>query len=257
MALPSAKSFRNNHLQTFFLKLTSGTLPTFYNKHTRYPTIYEHSTCLYCGLASDKQDHWPVCTQMKHIWLDALHQTLLRLMMHIQLKVDIQANFQSLLSTFDDLSPADFSALISDLLYGFIRHSDIKAMIDKITISSRFLKSSNLRAKFLYYFIQSVKTEVWHSHCKKIIEWEKQHNIDNKDLRKRISSHQGSCARIRSASTHQSSSSQLTSVHHHLSSNVTLHATLLKTKQLLSTHIRSGFKAIWGFNRFNKGKFLL
>ena len=48
------KSFQNNHLQTLFLKLTSGILPTLYNKHIRYPTVYEHFTYLYCELALDK-----------------------------------------------------------------------------------------------------------------------------------------------------------------------------------------------------------
>ena len=175
---------------------------------------------------------------MKHIWLDVLYRTLLRLMVHIQLKVDIQANFQTLLSTFDNLSLADFSVFISDLLHGFIHYSDIKTILNKITISLRILKSSNLEAKFLYYFVQSVKTEVWHFHCEKIIAWEKQHNIDNKDLQKRISSHQGSCTSIRSTSTHQLPLSQLTNIQHHLSSDVTLHVTLLKTKQFLSTHIQ-------------------
>src|SRR5947207_13975475 len=115
---------------------------------------------------------------MKHIWLDMLHYILLRLMVHIQLKVDIQVNFQSLLSTFDNLLLADFLALISDLLHGFVRYSDIKAILNRITISSKILKSSNLKAKFLYYFVQSVKTEVWHSHYEKVIVWEKQYNID-------------------------------------------------------------------------------
>src|SRR5688572_8108475 len=97
---------------------------------------------------------------MKQIWLDVLHRTLLRLMIHIKLKVDTQAEFQALIFTFNNLSPTDFTALVSNLLHDFILHSDIKAINDRIRIPSRALKCSNLDAKFLYYFIQSVKSEV-------------------------------------------------------------------------------------------------
>src|SRR5437588_10063113 len=111
------------------------------------------------------------------MWLIALHRSLLRLMIHIKFKVDIQADFYDLLFTYDNLPPTDFTALISNLLHGFILISDIQAINNRIRLTSKTLKRSNLGAKFLYYFIQSVRSEVWSSHCERIIAWEISHNI--------------------------------------------------------------------------------
>ena len=120
------------------------------------------------------------------MWLTALHWSLLHLMIHIKFKVDIQADFHDLLSTYDNHLPlTDFTALISNFLRGFILISDIQTIDDWIRLTSKTLKRSNLGAKFLYYFIQSVRSEVWPSHCERIIAWEISHNINNKSLRKK------------------------------------------------------------------------
>ena len=182
------QNFKNEFLLTFFIKLSSGTLPTLHNKRIRYPSTYVQFTCLYCRTATNIQDHWSWCPHMKLIWLTVLHWPLLRLMIHIKLKVDIQADFQDLLFTYDNLPPTDFTALISNLLHGFIFISDIQAIDDRIRLTSKTLKWFNLGVKFLYYFIQSVR---WPSHCKRIIAWEISHNINNKSLRKKITLRKG------------------------------------------------------------------
>ena len=65
---------------------------------------------------------------MKLMRLTALHRSLLHLMIHIKLKVDIQADFQDLLFTYDNLPPTDFTTLISNLLHGFILISNIQVI---------------------------------------------------------------------------------------------------------------------------------
>ena len=107
------------------------------------------------------------------------------------------------------------------------------------------MKRSNLGAKFLYYFIQSVRSEVWPSHCERIIAWEISHNIDNKSLRKKITLRKGVNQRTGNINTtplpYQDNANSYDS-----SSNMTLHTTLQKTKQFLCAHIYSGVGAIWG-----------
>ena len=76
---------------------------------------------------------------------------------------------------FNNLLSTDFTVLISSFLHSFILHFDIKSII---RISLRTLKCSNLIAKFLYYFIQSVNYQ-------KIVDWKTKYNINSKCLRKR------------------------------------------------------------------------
>ena len=77
-------------------------------------------------------------------------------MIHIKLKVDPNSVFTDLLSTFDHFPDQNKTALYNDLMHGRILHSDINAIMDRISTKDP-INHINLGAKVLYYFFKFFK----------------------------------------------------------------------------------------------------
>ena len=250
LRLETYKSFANNHLQTFVLKMCAELLPTLQQKKRRYGDLYKSDDCLYCLKASDSQKHWITCHNMQNLWQSALQRTLLRLMMYIKMDVDPNCTFHDLLATFDDLPRQDIHALYCDLMHGRLLHSDVAAIRKRITSTYKF-NIVNLGAKFLYFFFQSFKAIVWTDHNDKVSAWESLHNITKHQKTKSKST----------VSTNRSPSHTSNIVINHQPSTTNKdkynRLALQHTKDFLDFYITSGIVAGWGFIRFKKSNFFL
>jgi ribonuclease HI len=165
-------------------------LPTTKWLKIRKPDLYKNAKCPLCYSEEESTKHFVECTKLQHEWIQLQEE------MSREITQSLEKLIKKGISTISRLQAEDLKDHVIELLF---KNTGPKTHVEQwITCSmdtrfddilKQFVHNRETRIDlltvFLEIFIKLFRKRIWNLRCEKFVEWEKDHNINQKKKKER------------------------------------------------------------------------
>jgi hypothetical protein len=174
-------------LWAFFLKILYNQLPVGSILKIRKPELYKYFTCVHCQKLNETIEHLTECvnTNTSKEKIRTLLSAFIPTIYKVKEAPEASINHLLIELLGSSINSPAFSLLLKDAFKGKFRMDKSMHISSILKISKQ--AATKIAATILLKTIQWIRSEIWIPRCKIVQEWEKAHNITNKDKRSKSS----------------------------------------------------------------------